>query len=288
MIDRALLSRDSAKEIRRVHLHARKVRPNLHPDARRRTHAASHHVNFPVAGLQHIVVIIAAAGLKRRIVCINLRPDGLRGPEIHGGSGNIGQLSGGDALFGCSIVIRVDGDDMVQDIAASLPRQIEVRVVCEIHHRIRIAGCVIIDDDLAVLGQGVGDSHIQRPRESLLHVRHDSGKCHRCPAVIFFPRRLVVELCGADAAAVEVVLPLVLLQLVDLSADGNLRTADAVGISSHRAADAAVVVHIAFHIVIAENAVHRLPVPVRDDDAYQRRAVVGHGNLHAPAVLHGI
>ena len=111
----------------------------------------------------------------------NSRPNEVRIAKIHGGSGNIRQLSGGDALLGRSIVIRVDGDDMPQDIAASLPGQVKIAVVGEIHHRIRVAGRVIIDNQLVVGGQGVGYGHIQGPRESLLHVGHDSGKCRRRP-----------------------------------------------------------------------------------------------------------
>ena len=83
------------------------------------------------------------------------------------------------------VIIRIEGKAMFGQRAVSMPHQIEVSVVREVHNRIFICSSPIANLYLILLRQGIADREIEISRKSLVHIFGEEDKSHRILAVVF-------------------------------------------------------------------------------------------------------
>ena len=101
---------------------------------------------------------------------------------------------------------------VVHHIPAALARQVEVGVVCEVHHRISLRPGGVAELQRVVRRQGIADLHVQGAGVSLLAVRAAAAEDQAVPGGLRREQRRAVD-------AVEVVAAVVFLQLVCLSVE---------------------------------------------------------------------
>ena len=126
--------------------------------------------------------------------------------EIEGRARNRSQLSGGDktGIDGC-IAIRVDGQQIAEDVTVPFACQIEVAVIAQIDDGILIGGGGIVDLKRVLL-QRVTDVSGQRSRKTLVAIRADQGKLHALGNDMRLPNTAVKPLCSAVQAVPAFVL----------------------------------------------------------------------------------
>ena len=177
---RAILTFETLREaVCSEQLDARQIGENLH-------HAAAFRIigfrdflhAVPFAG-NHKVVVKALDGIHQAGGSIDILTDRLALGKIERGSGDRGELSGGDKRdIGDSITIRVDLKHSIADIAAVVAAEVKERMVREIHDGFLIADGLVIDFQRVVLGKRVGDLHLERAGETALAVGSSEGEAH--------------------------------------------------------------------------------------------------------------
>src|SRR5256886_8874826 len=67
--------------------------------------------------------------------------------------------------------VGVDRDDVAEDVARAVARQVEVAVLREVHRRRAVGGGVVVEDQLVRAREGVGHPRSERAGVALFAVR---------------------------------------------------------------------------------------------------------------------
>ena len=114
----------------------------------------------------------------------------------------------------------------------------------------------VIDPQLIVRCQGKGNGNLHVARESHVHILFVVGKGN---GVILHIRHIPDAHTQRMRTAVEVVLPVVLVQLICFSVQGKSGIADPVSVWSDAAAEVEIVVEIALQLLISGTMSFALP-----------------------------
>src|SRR5579871_694616 len=103
-----------------------------------------------VRRIQDVVMIVAAAKLKLLVASCDPLSDLMRSAEIERCSVDAAQLAGWDqALIDRSVLIRGDGDLVIEYVTRRSTGQIEIAVAGQVDHRRLIRGRLVVDAQLA-------------------------------------------------------------------------------------------------------------------------------------------
>ena len=268
---RAALARNALEEIRRIQLHTRHIRRDIHRDSALRTVQLRR-----VASRQREIVVIAVPDGKLPVVRADIAPDGLRRAEVKRRPRDGDESAGWQAiLVVLGEAFGIDAQLMRQRRAAA--REIEIAVVREADDRIRVRDSVIRYAQ-AALGQRVGHGDVQIARIALLAVRRQTAEAYMIGSGFGAPHAPV----EAAQTAMQMVRPGVPGEDIAPAVQLELPAADAVGVSADRRAGVALAPFVFARALVAEHDVHRARPP-RHDERLERRPVVEQHGAHRPA-----
>ena len=126
------------QEISRVKLHARLRGPNFHHAAGLRFHHARRQRNgLARLSAQHKIVIVASAQLDLFIVGIDARANRRRLAKIKRRAGHVAKLSRRNQPgIHRRELVRLNHQDVTENIRRAGPRKVKVRMVRQIDHRV--------------------------------------------------------------------------------------------------------------------------------------------------------
>src|SRR5215475_5236747 len=126
-----------SEKVSDVKLNARFGRPDFHYSARRRFGDFSRLTQYSGLAVDDEVVVVALAEFQLLFVLVDARADRRRPREIEGRAFDASQLTGRDqGRIDRRETLGVERHLMVQDVAAALPREVEICMVGQVDHRI--------------------------------------------------------------------------------------------------------------------------------------------------------
>ena len=172
------------------------------------------------------------------------------------------------------VMVGVKLEEMVIDRSASLPVQVEVRVIGEVEHRGLVGRCAI-GNPKSVAVEYIGYRDLEVSRIAFLSIFGKVGQ----------PEGGGVQLPCVPDDGVKTFLPamerigtVILIQRIFLSVELEFRMPDPVAIATDDGAEIGVrLVEIFSDAVIAQDDVGRVAVLVGNDKAYDPGAVIGDG-----------
>ncbi len=180
--------------------------------------------------------------------------------EVHRCAGDGRQFARRDQrVVDRGVVRSVKGGNLFEHIAAACARQVEIAVVGQVQHRGFVGDGAVVDFQLVLVVQAVGDFSLQRARETHLAVRRHVGQLHadRISGPGFF--RLPESLVETLVAAVQGIGLVVLRNLVGLAVQTEFAARQTVAEATDGRAEVnRAVVLIALHVVEAQHDVIHL------------------------------
>ena len=208
-------------------------------------------------------MVVALAQGELLVLRCDTSADRGRLAEIHGCAGDIGQLAGGnEARSNGRGLVGSDGQLLVQDGVGGVAAEIEVRVIGRVEDGGLVGRAAIVDAQAVVLGQGVGHSQGDGAGIAILAILADVGELN--PRAVLAldrlaPPQLLVEAVGAT---MEMVGPVVQVELVALAIELELAGGDAVAVAADDGAEEILVLGVAGEIVVAEDDITRVALPI--------------------------
>ena len=151
---------------------------------------------------------------------------------------------------------------MVIDVTVHVPVQIPVTVIGHIDRRICIRNAVIVNDDLIVIRECVGDGNLELPRVSLIAVRTVQRKNDLAVTLaICRPDALVIAIRTAVEAGDSV---LIFVQLIADSVQLKSTARDAVGNTPYSGSESVGVAFIFVHCIKSQQNVSQHTVLIRN------------------------
>ena len=148
--------------------------------------------------------------------------------------------------------------------------QIKIAVIGQVADRIFITNRIIGNGQSIGIVKGIGNSHLQISRIMFLTVRTLCGESNTVPAAF----RLPDTPAQAAVTAVQVVFPIVAVQLYLLTVQDKPSVADTVAASSNSFAKIFSAGFIAFHMGIAKHHVPQLLLPIRHQQGNHRSTII--------------
>ncbi|MNC64029.1 hypothetical protein D3C75_1141990 [compost metagenome] len=91
--------------------------------------------------------------------------------EVHRRTGHGGQFAGGNELAGDRCVMgRVQGRELLEYVAVACAGQVEIAVVGQVQHRGLVGGGLVLDAQLVLFVEAVGDVGLQRTGKAHLAI----------------------------------------------------------------------------------------------------------------------
>ena len=233
-------------------------------------------------------MVVARAVGDLLVVGVDPVADGRELAEVERRAGHGADLAGRDEL-------GVDGREgvgvehqlVVEDRAAVVAAEVEVGVLREVDRRGLVRRRLVLEDDLVVVGEEVGDGGGEGAGEALLAVRAHAREHDALAALVGERLGVPDHLVEPDVAAVERVRPVVRRQLVGLAVELELGPADPIPVPADDGAEVRVglavgVGGVARDRVEAEDDVVEVAVGIGDEERGEDAAVVR--RLHHEAV----
>ena len=107
--------------------------------------------------------------------------------------------------IGFRVSVSGDGQDVVQDLAVALARQVKIAVVAQVHHGGHVRLRLIGDPQAVVRQQGIGDLRLQIAGEARLPIRRGTAQGQGIPLDLGCPQIPVKALGTAMEAVVPAV-----------------------------------------------------------------------------------
>jgi len=288
-VARAPLACDPAQVRADVKLHARLGRPDHHPPARSGFEHLGDRAQRSVPAVDREAMVVAHPVAQLLVVSGDARADRGGLQKVEGRSAHRPRRPRRDAE-------RIDGQEarrrqaqaMVEDAAARVLGQIEVRVLGQVHDRGPIGARGVVDAQRALARQRVDGVDLDGAGVTFLAVAaHVAQRQRRFGAVAgggHRPRNGV----EAAGAAVQVVGPVVLRELEDAIADGQLAARDAIAVAADQRAQKRSVVEVAGRFVEAEHDVNRAAVAVGHLQRHHRPTQRQDARPDAVGLLQGV
>ena len=175
---------------------------------------------------------------------------------------------------------------LIEAILRGVAAQVEVAVVGEIEHCGLVGSGLVGNLQCVVVGQGIGNLHVDIAWEAVLTIGAGGGECHVLVVRLLSVPYSIVE--SYLSTAVQSVAVIVQGKLVRLSVEGELPLGNAVAIASDERTEVATLCSILDVIadgVMSQTHIIHLAVLARHPDAHDAAAKVGEANLHAVLVL---
>ena len=167
---------------------------------------------------------------------------------------------------------------MVMDGGVSLAGEIEVGVIGEVDHRRSRRARLIADVEGVVLQEAIGHLHLQLAGEALLTIEGDVAEYERGIVHLLGIPDTEVE---ARGPAVETIGTVIDPEAVGLVIKRKLPLRDPIAVATDDGAEVLLLrPEIVVEAVVSEDDVHRLAVPVGDEQLDDLAAIVGHQHLH--------
>jgi len=225
-------------------------------------------------GRQHVIVIVALADEQLRMIPADIGADGLGLAEIKGRAGDGGVLAGGNERFtGKRIGVGGDLEDVIADITFAV--EVKVGVVCQVDNRIGVAAGLVVDAEPAVVGERIGNLHVEIAGEAFLAVGGMEGENEGVILNSVLPDAVGV----ADNAAVDGVGRAVGGELIELAVQLKACIGDAVCHTADQGAEVGAVVVILSHGVKTQHNIGQLSGFVRYADALDDAAAVENAHI---------
>ena len=177
------------------------------------------------------VVVITAGQLQLFKIGIDFQTYLFRLGKVHRGACYRCNLSRRNQLFVYRCIVRsLQPEFMAGVICTSLSHQIKIAVIGGIDHSLLIADCMIMNLQIIIFSQGIGNSKFLVSREShgtLLVLQCESNAVLR---IFCCPHSLVVSIFPV---AVQIVGAVVGIQLKSFTIDGKACIIDTVGIGTN-------------------------------------------------------
>ena len=172
-----------------------------------------------------------------------------------------------------SETVGVEHNFVIQNVAVTFPRKVEVTVLAEVDGGGLVGSGFVIDDEFVGVGQRVGDSHLEITGPAVVAIFTQISECHARVALQRFavPDNFVERLFGA---AVQRVGPVIFRQSVGFAVEGEGAVGDAVGIAADNSAQERRIRNVALQVLVAENDVGKLAFAVGDANRNNDAAIV--------------
>lgn len=168
------------KEVTGVELDARLRGDDFHDTTALRFLDLGDHAEVAGEFIGHPVVVISTGKLELRVIIVDPRPDGGGHAEIKGGPLHRGELARRDQdLINGGELFSMNGHHVTEDVAATLPGEIEVAMMCKIHDGRLVRLGAINKLQLILIGQSVGGCHRKLSGISFLTIFADIGELQR-------------------------------------------------------------------------------------------------------------
>mmetsp|Transcript_26051 Transcript_26051/g.56871 ORF Transcript_26051/g.56871 Transcript_26051/m.56871 type:complete len:232 (+) Transcript_26051:1052-1747(+) len=211
--------------------------------------------------------------------------------EVQGGALDRRNLAGGDHLVvDRGVVVAVDLETVVQDVAARVSSQVEVGVLSNVDWCCLVrGGCDGGSELVLVLGQVVGHHNAQVARVALLPGGAVVRELHTREGIPTDRPRVKPALVQAQAPTMQGVWPIVGQQLVLLIPNLELGICDAVSTAPHHHTKVRdrLTLNVSFDVVIAQDHICLLALLVRYNHLYNCSSDGADHHLHALGVLQG-
>ena len=236
--------------------------------------------HFAVGFVEHPIVVVAATETDLFVVGGVAFADGAGRSEVHRRAGDRSDLTSRDeADRDWGIVIGVEGEEVTVDVADTFTLQVEIHVVGEVHGCRLVSGGVVVNRELVIVREQVGDFHFEGAGITLINV--GAGMPKRNAGIVTpddrsgFPHDFIETLVAAVEVSVDVFVRVVDDEGVVGAVEGERAVGDAIAVTTDEATEVRRLVFVVGDVVEAEVDVGELAVTVWRYEADDRSAV-GH------------
>ena len=197
--------------------------------------------------------------------------------QVEGRAGHVALLAGGNGvLVDHREGVAVELKDVILDGAAALAGKVEIGMVGQVAEGVAVADGLVADDQLVLVGEGVGDHHLQRAGIALLAVGADVLENQMILADALHRRGVPQLAVKAHVAAVQMgAAGLVLCKGQLLAVEHAFAVGDAVADATDQRAQIAVQGRVALHRGIAQHHAGDVAVAVGHVHGAQDAAEIG-------------
>src|SRR5208283_2346599 len=254
-----------------VELHARLGGPHFHLPAGGRLVDFSGATQRSHLSIHDQVVVVAADILD----FTNVRADGRGLAEIERRVGDTLDFAGGNERgIYRRVIVAVELQDVLKDVAVALAFQIEVTVIGEVQNGGLVGFRRVLDLELIRSGECVGDVDGQCAGIALFAVGADIGEAHGLSLSIFRGRGLPNPAVKTDLTAMESIGRIVDVQVVFLAVERELAIGDAVAVAADCGAEVRMrVTFVALELVETKNDVAELAILVGNEKLSESGAI---------------
>ena len=178
------------------------------------------------------IMVVAVGDLELVVRGIDALADGGGFAKIERSSGDGRDAGGDEAGVDGSVAVGGNGEDVREDGAGAVSRQVEVRVVGEVDNSVLVGRDGVVDAKGGAF-ESVFDVGGEGAGEALIHVRADVGELDAVGELFGVPDGSV----EADGAAVEGVAIVILGNLIGLTVEDKFASGEAVAIATYDGAD---------------------------------------------------
>src|SRR5882724_1481847 len=234
---------------------------------------------------QNEIVVVSHPQLDLLLILIDASTDCCRRRKIKRSSLHRAKFAGRDqsGVDGGELV-GVQQQAMLEDVAISLPRQIEVGVVCEIDDGFLVRGRGVVNHQRILLGERVNHLDGEISGKSLFHVFAEIRQLQRGSGGAGYVLRGPDPLVETDVAAMQSVFPVVLGKRVGRFPNRKLAVGDAVAVAAYNGAEIALASRIIFDLVVTEDDVVEFTPVIGHLERDHSPSIVSNGRFHAVLV----
>ncbi|MPM41369.1 hypothetical protein SDC9_88024 [bioreactor metagenome] len=281
----AAFAAHASKVGRRKELHARLVGNRVHHNAAHGVGCGCGAFHAALAVAEHEVVVVAMRETHVFQRGFDILPDGFCLSKIERAARDGHDFARGeDMRIDARCKIRLDLKRLIENRAAALTGQIEVRVIGQIDDGVRVRYRKVADGEHVVLGERIDHHDGETAGEVFVPVRAEERKGDG----VFFGFRFPNLFIKAFASAVAAVFKVVCKDLVLHAVERKAGLADAVGDAPDGGAKKHGVLAVLFQRVVTEHNVHQFARAVGYAHALPGCAVVENGSRRAGAVRDGV
>ena len=287
LIGLATLADDAGIEMNGgIELHAGLGGQHFHLAAGRRIVHFSGETQRSHFSVEDEVVVIAADVLD----FANVRADGRGLAKIERSVGDtLDFASGNERGIDRSVIVTVELQDVLKDVAVALTRQVEVTMIGEIQNGGLVRFCRVLDLELIRIGKGVGDVDSQRAGIALFAVGADIGETHGLSLSVLGGRGLPNSAVETNLAAVKRIRSVVDVEMVFLAVESELAIGDAVAVAADGGAEVRVrIAYVAFELIEAKNDVAKFAILVGNEELRDQCAISNDSDRSAVAAVESV
>ena len=239
ILNTLLANEATIEEVAGIELQTGLVGEHLHLDAGIGIEEGAEALGDVALGVEYPVVVVAVA-IDYLLVAliVDAVTDSGGSAEVEGCALHIERLAGnGDIGINGGELVSVKGKHLVEAVLGAVATEVEVAVVGEVEDGSLVGGCLILDLQCVIFGEGVGYLHLDIAGVAVLAIRALGGELYVLLVELVGLPDTVVESDGATA--VQTVGAVVDGELVVLAIERELPLGDTVAIATDECSEVA-------------------------------------------------